>query len=313
VTSTWAHAAAVIDSDEGLAATAASYLRPAIEQGDLAVVGCRRPVADLIVDALGDLSRFLVFDERICLFAVRAPEAFARNKQLATQAAERGSGRLRLLAQVDFGDHPRDVREGQCFEAAANVLRPPIPMSSLCLYDARRLPKDLVSSARATHPYLVEDDRRVVSHDFVAPADLIRRLPVPREPVEDLEPLLAVDDAPTLAGLRHAIARVLDTAVHDREQREDLHLACSEMAANAFRHGGRPVSARVWASPDRMVVTITDSGSGFDDPLYGYWPAHGDDLGKGGMGLWLARKLCDHVDLQPGPGGLTVRLNTALR
>jgi hypothetical protein len=31
------------------------------------------------------------------------------------------------------------------------------------------------------------------------------------------------------------------------------------------------------------------------------------------MGLWLARKLCDHVDLVRGPEGLTVRLVTALR
>jgi hypothetical protein len=30
------------------------------------------------------------------------------------------------------------------------------------------------------------------------------------------------------------------------------------------------------------------------------------------MGLWLARKLCDHVDLLPGPHGLTVRLVVGL-
>jgi hypothetical protein len=30
------------------------------------------------------------------------------------------------------------------------------------------------------------------------------------------------------------------------------------------------------------------------------------------MGLWLARKLWDHVDLLPGSAGLTVRLSSAL-
>ena len=40
---------------------------------------------------------------------------------------------------------------------------------------------------------------------------------------------------------------VLATLVPDRDQQEDLHLAASEIAANAFRHGVRPVSARVWA------------------------------------------------------------------
>jgi hypothetical protein len=31
------------------------------------------------------------------------------------------------------------------------------------------------------------------------------------------------------------------------------------------------------------------------------------------MGLWLARKLWDHVDLLTGPDGLTVRLSSPLR
>jgi hypothetical protein len=30
------------------------------------------------------------------------------------------------------------------------------------------------------------------------------------------------------------------------------------------------------------------------------------------MGLWLARKLWDHVDLLSGPAGLTVRLSSPL-
>lgn len=62
-----------------------------------------------------------------------------------------------------------------------------------------------------------------------------------------------------------------------------------------------------------MICTITDSGTTFDNPLAGFIPAHGFDLGRGGMGLWLARKLFDHVDLFPGPTGFTVRLSTTLR
>ena len=47
-------------------------------------------------------------------------------------------------------------------------------------------------------------------------------------------------------------------------------------------------------------------------PFAGYGPAHGDDLSHGGMGLWLARQLCDHVDILTGPDGVTVRLTTTL-
>ena len=63
----------------------------------------------------------------------------------------------------------------------------------------------------------------------------------------------------------------------------------------------------------QIVCTISDRGTGWGDPFSGYLPAHGFDLSHGGMGLWLARKLWDHVDVLPGADGLTVRLSSRLR
>jgi anti-sigma regulatory factor (Ser/Thr protein kinase) len=94
---------------------------------------------------------------------------------------------------------------------------------------------------------------------------------------------------------------------------EDFLLAVDETASNAIRHGAPPVGLRLWTSADRLVCTVTDAGPGPDDPFAGYGPAHGDDLSRGGMGVWLARQLCDHVDISSGPDGVTVRLATALR
>jgi anti-sigma regulatory factor (Ser/Thr protein kinase) len=136
---------------------------------------------------------------------------------------------------------------------------------------------------------------------------------MPRDPVEDGPPVFRVENAPTLAGLRHQIGAVLAARVPDQEQREDLHLGAAEVAANAFRHGTRPVSARVWSDGEWIVCAITDSGTSYSDPFSGFVPAHGDDLSNGGMGLWLARKLWDHVDLLSSDRGLTVRLSTRLR
>jgi anti-sigma regulatory factor (Ser/Thr protein kinase) len=135
---------------------------------------------------------------------------------------------------------------------------------------------------------------------------------VPREPMEDGPPVYSVEDAPTLPDLRHALGAALEAHVADPDLRDDMHLALSEVAANAFRHGSRPVSARLWTNGTRMVCTISDSGTSFDDPLAGFVPAHGYDLSRGGMGLWLARKLWDHVDLISHARGFTVRLSTAL-
>lgn len=144
------------------------------------------------------------------------------------------------------------------------------------------------------------------------PVDYLPRLPWRSDPLEDTAPVLAVDDAPSLFALRQQICWALTDRVPDPDQRADLHLAAAEVAANAFRHGQRPVSARMWSDGERLVCTITDSGHSFADPLAGFQPAHGSDLSRGGMGLWLARRLWDSVDLLPRPDGLTVRLGTRL-
>jgi anti-sigma regulatory factor (Ser/Thr protein kinase) len=94
----------------------------------------------------------------------------------------------------------------------------------------------------------------------------------------------------------------------DEDLLQDFLLAVDEMTSNALRHGGRPIDLRLWIGTDRIVCTIGDRGTGWDDPFAGYGPAHGDDLSRGGMGLWLARQLCDHVDITTGPDGTLVRL-----
>ncbi len=82
------------------------------------------------------------------------------------------------------------------------------------------------------------------------------------------------------------------------------------MVSNAVRHGRPPVGVRLWATVGTLVCTVRDAGRGWDSPFAGYGPAHGDDLAAGGMGLWLARQLCDHVAIRCDEGGVGVRLTS---
>jgi anti-sigma regulatory factor (Ser/Thr protein kinase) len=306
------HGAAVVDDPRALLEVAIPFLEEGLRAGDLVAMACPPETATLVCDELGEAGVAVENDPGLTLLGARAPDAIGRGRRYAARAAEHPSGRLRVLSAVVFGDDPAGWREGQRFESACNRLMRGSGISTLCLYDRRRLPRPVVDSAAATHPHLVRGETWVPSPGFQEPAAYIASLSVPREPVEDTPPLLAVDDAATLAGLRHRIGDVLTAAVPDLEQREDLHLATSEIAANAFRHGRRPISARIWSDGRRIVCAITDAGTRFTDPLAGFQPAHGDDLGRGGMGLWLARKLWDVVDLLPGPEGFTVRLSSRL-
>jgi len=306
------HAAVVVDSDDAILAAAVPFLEAGLAAGDTTALACPAATAELIAGALGLRAGAVQNHPRICLLDTRAPDAMTVTRRLLEQARGTGSGWVRLVGEVQFGEQPRTWREGMRYEAMRNVLLAGQPIAGLCLYDVRVLPEAVLDSARATHPELLVGGVRRGNPEFADPTDFLRRLPVPREPMEATPPLLDIPAATALADLRHRLGAALAAHVADADLAGDLHLAVSEVAANAFRHGMPPVSARMWVEPGQLVCEISDHGSGFADPLAGFQPAHGPDLGRGGMGLWLARKLFDHVDLLPDPDGLTVRLATRI-
>ena len=307
------HGAAVVGSEAELLSTALPFLDEGVRAGDLVVLTCPPETVELIRGELGERASGIESDPRMSLLGSRAPDALAICSRYLERAEGDGGGRLRVLAEVDFGSEPEDWREGQRFESVFNRLMGDAPVSAMCMYDRRRLPAPVIASARATHPQLVSGTTWSTSTGFQDPGTYVPSLPLPREPAEDGDPVFSVDDAKSLAGLRHQLGAVIASLVPDRDQRGDLHLAASEISANAFRHGVRPVSARVWAEGNRLVCLICDRGTSYGDPFSGFVPAHGMDLSNGGMGLWLARKLCDHVDIDSSSSGTTVRLATALR
>ena len=307
------HGASVVASDSELLATALPFLEAGLRAGDLVALACPDASAALICEALGEQATNVESEPRMTLLGSRPPDALTVCRRFVERASGSGSGRLRVLADIDFGPEPADWREGQRFEAVFNRLMGDAPVEAVCLYDERRLSPQVIQSAAATHPLLVRGARWDDSPGYQDPATYVPSLPLPREPVEDGEPVFVVEEATSLPGLRHQLGAVLAARVPDRDQREDLHLAVAEIAANAFRHGAPPVGARVWSDGDRIICTISDRGTSWGDPFSGYLPAHGFDLSHGGMGLWLARKLWDHVDVLPTTDGLTIRLSSRLR
>jgi anti-sigma regulatory factor (Ser/Thr protein kinase) len=59
-----------------------------------------------------------------------------------------------------------------------------------------------------------------------------------------------------------------------------------------------------------MVCEVSDTGAGLRDPLAGHLPA-GRSTARG-RGLWLARQLCDLLEVHSDPAGTTVRLHRTL-
>ncbi|MGY1689092.1 anti-sigma factor RsbA family regulatory protein [Geodermatophilus sp. SYSU D01105] len=295
-------------SAEELTAVAAPFLLDGLAAGDAAVIATGPRTAGLLREAVGADPRVLVVD-RHALYRARTPTAITAFRGFASEHAAPGR-RVRVVGETDFGTTAADRREWQAYEAVVNVAFAPYPLWGLCVFDAA-LPEPVLTSVRHTHPQLVTAGGRVANPDVVDPAAYLRALPVPEEPLESTAPALADDDITDYTRLRHAVRDRLDTVDGPRDLLEDFLMAVDEMASNAVRHGSRPASLRLWTAPGRLVCTIRDSGCGWDDPFAGYGPAHGDDLSHGGMGLWLARQLCDHVAIRRADDGVSVRLSTA--
>jgi anti-sigma regulatory factor (Ser/Thr protein kinase) len=307
----YVHDAVLYDSPAGLAAVAAPWLMEGLASGDAAVVATGPATAELVREAVDGDPRVHVLD-RGDVYRARTPTAITTFRRLAEQRATEGAHRVRVLGEVDFGPTERDWLEWQRYESVINEALSGWPLWGLCVFDTQRLPDPILESALRTHSSLVDQGGRSPNPKFTDPAEYLRSLPVPAEPLEDTPPRLSAADVSDFAGLRHAVAAELAALAAPRDAVEDYLLAVDEMTSNALRHGGPPVSLRLWIAPDRIVCTIRDHGSGWDDPFAGYGPAHGEDLSRGGMGLWLARQLCDHVDISSGAGGAQIRLTLRL-
>jgi len=311
------HDALLYDSPEHLAAVAAPFLLDGLAAGDAAVVATRPASARLLQEAVGGDPR-VQFLEQSEVYRPRTPSALRTFRSLGETFAGERTGRVRVVGEVDFGPTERHWLEWQRYEAVLNDALSGWPLWGLCLFDTQQLPDPLLDAARQTHPHVATPVGRQENPAYTDPADYLRSLPIPSEPLEATPPALLVFGIVDFSRLRRELAAELahltDHREAIREAVEDFLLAVDEMTSNAVLHGRPPVTLRLWTSPDRIVCSISDGGMGWDDPFAGYGPAHGDDLSRGGMGLWLARQLCDHVDIAGrGEGaGVRVRLTTSL-
>jgi anti-sigma regulatory factor (Ser/Thr protein kinase) len=307
----YAHDALLYDSPAELVEGAVPFLLDGLAAGDATVVATSADTADVLLDALDGDPRVHVL-ERADVYRARTPTAITTFRALAEQRVAEGVARVRVVGEVDFGPTERDWLEWQRYESVINDALAGWPLWGLCVFDTQRLPDPLLDSALRTHSHTVGTNGRAPNPTFTEPADYLRSLRVPAEPLEESPPRLWAHDVADFIGLRHAVAAELGTVDAPPDLIEDFLLAVDEMTSNALRHGGPPVSLRLWTADDRIVCSIRDRGPGFDDPFAGYGPAHGDDLSRGGMGLWLARQLCDHVDIASDDDGVAVRLTVRL-
>ena len=176
------HDALLFDSTAQLVDLAVPFVREGLAAGEAAVVATSPDTASALRDAVDDPRLHIL--ERGDVYRARTPSAITTFRQLTEERTAEGVRRVRVVGEVDFGESARDWLEWQRYESVVNEALAGWPLWGLCVFDTRRLPEPVLESALHTHSYVVGPGGRAPNPRFVAPADYLRSLPIPAEPLE---------------------------------------------------------------------------------------------------------------------------------
>ncbi|GHE13698.1 hypothetical protein GCM10011381_37160 [Klenkia taihuensis] len=283
----------------------APWLQQALADGGTVVLACAPDLRAPLLDRLGADAVHVVDPDEL---GGRAPDAIAGHTSLVDKLTTDGT-RLHLV--TDSGRTSLGVPAWLQTEALLNHVLAGRSVAHYCVVDPGHLGAD-TDRALSCHPWSLTADGVVPNPGRKDPAEVLRSLwsaPGP-DPLEATPPTLEVEDVGSLRQLRRELTASLSDGPLDPDEAEDLVLAIDEVVANAAEHGVPPVDVRLWVTEQRVLCAVADRGHGFDEPLAGYGPAHGDDLSVGGMGLWLARRAVDRMTTAPlaDGDGCVVRL-----
>ncbi|MBB2913017.1 hypothetical protein FHS43_004312 [Streptosporangium becharense] len=297
------HQAAVYDSDRRFLDVAVPFVRDGLDRGDPVLVAVTSANLELLGDTLGRDGRLVDYAESGFLGrrTVERATAFHRYWQRRGSEVSRG-GHVRILAEPVWGGRaPAQVRAWQRLEAALNLLLRDTNVWMICPYDARVLDRHVVAAARRTHPALSPDGRSPVPcPEYTDPAEFISEcdsVPPPEPPddaaharVGTLHELRAfVTDQASFMGLNHDRAALLAVAANE--------------AAGML---GTPLTVRLWERLGAVTCRVHCADGRVPDPAAGFLPP--GSSADPGDGLWIARQLCDRLDIHHDQDGCTVQL-----
>jgi anti-sigma regulatory factor (Ser/Thr protein kinase) len=296
------HHALLYASAEQFLATAVPFVAGGLSNGDTVVAVTVDRNAALLREQLG------VDASRLSFVAARGwydtpGRTLAAYYELVDEVTAR-HGFLRVLADMAWAGDPVETSGWARYESVVNVAFAASPAWMVCGYDVSALPAAAVHGARLTHPELATGVDSEPSRVYTDPETYFAQHnePLPPPPEEGFERVEFFADPSAVRRLVAGNAARLGLPSH---RLDDLLVSVNEVVTNAIRHGAGHGHVRLWATGRWVVCDIADPGTAHDRFL-GY--LRSDTDADHGHGLWIARQLCDLMDIRTGGPGTTVRL-----
>jgi anti-sigma regulatory factor (Ser/Thr protein kinase) len=292
------HETAFYGSDEGFRSLVAPFVDGGVAAGEPVVVACHPVNERLLRDEVADVSGvvFLPGSDQY----ERPTEAILAYRKLF--AEYEGVAQIRVVGDVP---HPGvGVRWDwwSRYEAAVNEVFADLPLWGLCPYDLRTTPAPVLVDVLRSHPRVIGPDGTHQPNPRHSPWTLPPTVPTA---LEADPPVVELTD-PVPAEARRAVTTACAATRLSRDDVDDIVYAASEAVTNALSHGKPPVTLRAWTASTRVLVAITDRGSGPPSPTAGLIPANHSSTA--GVGLWLTHRTCRDVTMTRDANGYTIRL-----
>ena len=299
------HEAGFYRSDEEFRALIVPFAEEGIAAGEPVILGYDDRQSSLLRSWLTDPSAVTFVGDQ-SLYAKPA-RAIATYRRLFEFHVAMGAGQIRIAGDVPHLGNGGWFEGWDRYEAAVNIVWQDFPVWGRCLYDTTTAPAAMLDVVERTHPHIVSPSGQRQESGRYQDAPYFEGLPYAPDPLESSTPVAELVNRPAVDA-RHILARV----TRDRIPAtiiQDLLIGVTEAVTNAQLHGRPPVTVRIWAAPDRLVVTIHDTGHGPADRLAGLVPVPRSTPDRHlGMGLWVTHQLDIDVSLRHAGDGFTVRL-----
>jgi anti-sigma regulatory factor (Ser/Thr protein kinase) len=297
------HEAGFYASDAEFAALIVPFVEEGLAAGEPVIIGYDERKAGLLGSWLSDPSAVeFVGDANLYVTPTRAIAAYRRLFEFHVTA---GAGQIRVAGDVPHPGNGRRFEGWDRYEWAVNSVWQDLPVWGLCLYDTTATPQPVLDVVERTHPRFVSPSGQRRASPRYQDVLAFECIPAPPDPLEATTPMVELTDR-AVADVRHAITQIGRGRLADTTL-ADLTLGTSEAAGNALLYGRRPVTVRIWAAQERVVVRVHDTGPGPADPLAGLVPAP-PGTSSPGLGLWVIHQLDIDVALIHAGDGFTVRL-----
>jgi anti-sigma regulatory factor (Ser/Thr protein kinase) len=297
------HEAGFYATDAEFAALIVPFVEEGLAAGEPVIIGYDERKASLLTSWLSD-PYAVEFVGGANLYVTPA-RAIATYRRLFEFHVAAGAEQIRVAGDVPHPGNGRRFEGWDRYEWAVNSVWQDLPVWGLCLYDTTTTPLAVLDVVERTHPRFVSPSGQRRASPRYQDVLAFDGIPAPPDLLEATTPMGKLTDR-TVADVRHAVAQIGRGRLADTTL-ADLILGTSEAAGNALLYGKRPVTVRIWAAQDRVVVRVHDTGPGPADPLAGLVPAP-PGTSSPGLGLWVIHQLDIDVALIYAGDGFTVRL-----